>query len=283
VIISNSVGTNMASATLTVGPKPLLLITEVQPSGSGESGHADWWELTSFDTRTFNLRGWRWDDSSHSVAPGNAYVFTNDIFIHPGETMIFVENITPAAFRAWWGTSLPPGLQINTYIGGGLGLSQTADEVNLWNAVTLIGNELTERICGVNFAASFTNSTLIYDPENPPVAGVFNLFSTNTTAGAAANGIFQAAQLYSVGSPGYVIAPIHVAASATEDGKVALTWNSASNRSYVVEYKSDLGTASWLPLTNFTASAASTTIFDPSGAGSRFYRVGAVIPIVSEP
>jgi len=84
VVISNSVGTNVASATLTVGAKPRLLITEVQPSGSGESGHADWWELTSFDTRTFNLKGWRWDDSSHSLAPGNAYVFTNDIFIHPG-------------------------------------------------------------------------------------------------------------------------------------------------------------------------------------------------------
>jgi len=197
--------------------------------------------------------------------------------------MIFVENITPAAFRVWWGTNLPAGLQINTYIGGGLGLSQTADEVNLWNAVTLVGNELTERICGVNFAASFTNSTLVYDPENPPVAGVFNVFSTNTTAGATANGIFQAAQLYSLGSPGYVIAPIHLLASPTEDGKIGLSWNSATNRSYVVEYKTDLSAANWLPLTNFTATAASTTVFDPLGAGSRFYRVGAVIPFVSEP
>jgi hypothetical protein len=283
LIASNSVGTNLASATLTVGPKPRLLITEVQPSGSGESGHADWWELTSFDSRAFNLKGWRWDDSSHSLAPGNAYVFTNDIFIHPGETMIFVENISASGFRAWWGPNLPAGLQINTYIGGGLGLSQTADEVNLWNAVTLVGNELTERICGVNFAASFTNSTLVYDPENPPVAGVFSVFSTNTIAGAAANGIFQAAQLFSMGSPGYVIAPIRITSSLTEDGKIALSWNSAANRNYTVEYKTDIVATNWLTLTNLTATGPSATVTDPAGATSRFYRVGAVIPFVSEP
>ena len=267
---------------MTVGPKPQLLITEVHPSGSGETGHADWWELTSFDTRTFNLKGWRWDDSSHSVAPGNAYVFTNDIVIHPGESAVFVENMTPAAFRTWWGTNLPAGLQINTYIGGGLGLSQTADEVNLWNAVTLAGNELTERICGINFAATSVGWTLVYDPENPPVAGIFSLISTNTVAGNAANGVFAAAVGGAFGSPGYVVAPIKLT-SQMSGAHVMLSWNSTPNRQYTVEYKAALTEANWSVLSNLTATANITTITDTPGTPARCYRVGVEIPFVSEP
>jgi hypothetical protein len=282
IAATSSAGSNSVAATLTVGPKPRLLITEVHPSGSGESGHQDWWELTSFDTRTFNLKGWRWDDSSHSVAPGNAYVFTNDIVIHPGETAVFVENMTPTAFRTWWGSKLPAGLQISTYIGGGLGLSQTADEVNLWNAVTLAGNELAERICGINFAATSVGSTLVYDPENPPVAGVFNVVSTNTVAGNTANGVFAAAVAGAFGSPGYLTAPIQLT-SQIVGADLVLSWNSAPNRHYTVEYKSDLTDATWSMLTNLTATATSTTITDTAGTPARYYRIGASIPFVSEP
>jgi hypothetical protein len=282
VVATSSAGSNSVSVTLTVGPKPRLLLTEVHPSGSGESGHADWWELTSFDTRTFNLKGWRWDDSSHSVAPGSAYVFPNDILIHPGESAVFVEGITPAAFRTWWGTNLPAGLQVISYSGGQLGLSQTSDEVNLWNAVTLAGNELAERICGVNFGATTVGWTLVYDPENPPVAGVFNVPSTNTVAGIAANGVFAAASLGAFGSPGYVITPIRLT-SWMSGVDVLLNWNSAPNRQYTVEYKDDLGNSGWSVLSNLTATAASTTITDTPGTTARFYRVGATIPFVSEP
>ena len=282
LIATNSAGSNSVSSVVTVGAKPRLLITEVHPSGSGETGHADWWELTSFDTRSFNLRGWRWDDNSHSVAPGNAYMFTNDILIHPGETEVFVENITPAQFRTWWGTNLPPSLQINTYIGGGLGLSQTADEVNLWNAVTMVGNELTERICGVNFATSFVGSTLVYDPLNPPLGGVFNVFSTNTVAGTAASGIFQAAQLGSWGSPGDVVAPIRVSTTLS-GGNLVLNWNSFAGGNYTVQYTTSLSAPAWLTLTNVTATGTNTSCMDPLGSGSRFYRVAVGIPVVSEP
>jgi hypothetical protein len=282
IVASNFSGTNTASATLVVGPKPVLLITEVHPSGSGETGHADWWELTSFDTRTFNLKGWRWDDNSHSVAPGNAYVFPNDIFIHPGETIVFTEGISAAQFRSWWGANLPGNLQIISYSGGGLGLSQTADEVNLWNAVTLVGNELQERICGVNFAASSVGWTFVYDPENPPVAGVFNVIATNTVAGNAANGVFSALQQGAFGSPGYLIAPIQVTAELN-GSNITLTWNSANGRNYTVQYASAPNAASWNTLTNLTASSSTTTLSDAISNSPRVYRVAAVLPIVSEP
>jgi hypothetical protein len=283
VVAANSAGTNSASVTVTVGPKPRLLITETQPSGSGESGHQDWWELTSFDSRSYNLRGWRWDDSSHSLAPGNAYVFTNDIIIHPGESIVFVENMPADQFRAWWGTNLPPGLQIVTYVGGGLGLSQSADEVNVWNALTLPGNELVERICGVNFAASFVGSTLIYDPENPPVGGVFGVFSTNSVLGQAANGVFQAAVGGSFGSPGYVVAPVWLAGAQTNSANIALSWNSIPTRNYTVEYKTNLTDTNWTALTMMTATATNSSTTDADGAGRKFYRVGSSIPVVTEP
>lgn len=283
VIASNSAGTNSATLTISVGPKPLLLITETQPSGSGESGHQDWWELTSFDTRTFNLRGWRWDDSSHSLAPNNAYVFTNDVYIHPGESVVFVENMSADAFRTWWGTNLPPGLQIVTYVGGGLGLSQTADEVNLWNAVTLQGNELPERICGVNFATSYLGSTLVYDPENPPIGGVLNVFSTNTVAGMAANGVFQAAVGGSYGSPGYVVAPIQASGAQTNGASFALNWNTYPPRTYSLQYKTNITQTNWLTLTTVTATDTNAVFIDPMNASQKFYRVACPIPVVSEP
>ncbi|HWC61611.1 MAG TPA: immunoglobulin domain-containing protein [Verrucomicrobiae bacterium] len=283
VTAANSAGSTNVTVTMTVGQKPRLLITEVMPSGSGETGHADWWELTSFDSRSYNLRGWRWDDSSHSLAPNNAYTFTNDIIIHPGESIIFVEGMSPDQFRTWWGTNLPPNLQIVSYTGGGLGLSQTADEVNVWNALTLPGNELFERICGVNFAQSFLGSTLIYDPENPPVGGVFGVFSTNSVLGEAANGVFVAAVGGSHGSPGYVVQPVYANASPTNNNNIAVNWNTIPTRNYTLLYATNLTDTNWTTLTSLTAVSTNSSATDSVNASQRFYRVGASIPVVTEP
>lgn len=284
VTAANSVGSTNITFMLTVGQKPRLLITEVMPAGSGEAGHADWWELTSFDSRAYNLRGWRWDDSSHSLAPNNAYVFTNDIIIHPGESVIFVESMSPDQFRTWWGTNLPPNLQIVSYAGGGLGLSQTADEVNVWNALTQPGNELFERVAGVTFAQSFAGSTLIYDPENPPVGGVMSVFSTNSVLGEAANGVFVAAVGGSHGSPGYVVAPVYPTTAITNNGaNVAVSFNTVPTRNYEVEYKTNLTDTNWTTLTTVTAASTNSSTTDLLNAPRKFYRVGSSIPVVSEP
>jgi hypothetical protein len=100
VIASNSAGTNSAPATLNVTAKPRLLITEVHSTGS--TPNEDWWELTSFETYPINLKGWRFDDSTHSLAPNNALIINEDVIIRPGETIVFVEKYTAAQFRAWW-------------------------------------------------------------------------------------------------------------------------------------------------------------------------------------
>ncbi|MEY2465484.1 MAG: hypothetical protein QOD03_5, partial [Verrucomicrobiota bacterium] len=275
LIISSSAGTNSTSAALTVGPKPRLLITEVQSSEAAPTtGHGDWWELTSFDERPIKLLGWRLDDSSHSLAPGNAFAITNDVTIHPGESVVFVEGLTPIAFRNWWGTNLPAGLQIISYGGNGLGLSSTADEMNIWNAATLIGNELTERIAGVNFAASGAGSTFVYDPENPPVSGVFGVSSSNTVMGAAANGIFHAAQSGDFGSPGFVVASIHPTCVITNSGNVFVSWNSFATRNYTVEFKTNLDAPNWTPfVSNFTATGTSSSVTDAPDEPQKFYLI----------
>jgi hypothetical protein len=284
VTAANSAGSTNVTMTLTVGQKPSLVITEVMPSGSGETGHADWWELTSFDSRSYNMRGWRWDDSSHSLAANSAYVFTNDIIIHPGESIIFVENISPDQFRTWWGTNLPTNLQIVSYTGGGLGLSQTADEVNVWNALTLPGNELFERIAGVSFAQTFLGSTLIYDPENPPVAGVMSVFSTNSALGESANGVFVAAVGGSHGSPGYVVAPVYpITAITNNNGNVAVNFNTVATRNYTIEYKTNLTDTNWSSLISLTAVSTNSSALDSIVAPQKYYRVGSSIPVVSEP
>jgi hypothetical protein len=81
--------------------RPRLLITEVHPTGSAVQ--QDWWELTSFDSRPISLLGYRFDDDSRSLA--TAFVITQDVVIHPGQSIVFVEStasrpMTPEAFRA---------------------------------------------------------------------------------------------------------------------------------------------------------------------------------------
>src|SRR5262245_28673885 len=106
-----------------------LAITEAMSSAT--SG-PDFWELTNFGTNTINLTGYKWRDSSFTVANADSSPF-EQLSIGPWESIIFVENkITAEQFRDWWGTTLPAGLQIIPYVYAGKGLSQDGDSVRLW-------------------------------------------------------------------------------------------------------------------------------------------------------
>lgn len=277
VIASNSVSNISASTVLKVTTKPLLVITEVQATEAAPAGaHADWWELTSLDSQTFNLQGYRWDDSSESLAPGNAYTFTNDFTIHPGESIVFVENISADAFRTWWGTNLPPGLQIITYIGGGLGLGAAGDAVNFWNAVSTTNSPRSEKIAGITFANAPSGKTLVYDPDSPYIGGVMSTPATN-----GINGVFASAVTATnrdIGSPGYVVEPMKVTTSTTNGGFL-VNWNSKPNRNYTLYYTDSLTPPNWLPVTNVTAIDTNTITFDPTISTQRFYRVGVTLTV----
>ncbi len=278
VIASSSAGTNFASATLNVTAKPRLLITEVHSTGS--TPNQDWWELTSFETYPINLKGWRFDDSSHSLAPNNALTITNDVIIHPGESIVFVENYAPAQFRDWWPTT-PPGTQIISYRGGGIGLSSTADEINLWNAVTIVGNELTERISYYIFGAAPLATSFVYDPENLPLGNVISTLATNTVLGLDANGTMTSTNSM-VGSPGRVVAAVYATNSVTGNLS-SISWNTFAPRNYEVQATTNLVTPVWTSISNLTASASSEIISEPLQSGEQFYRVGTVIPLIPQP
>lgn len=276
VVIFNLAGTNVASAQVTVTPKPRLLITEVHSTGSSE--YQDWWELTSFDTRPFNLKGYRFDDDSQSLTA--AITITNDVVINPGESIVLVETtagrpMSPAPFRAWWGSNnVPPEVKIVVYAGSGIGLSSSGDGLYLWSAAATANSDF---ICGVTFgvAASSPRRTFVYSVDNPgaqtPMPGSLTLFATNGVNGAwaAANG--------DVGSPGRVIAPLQLAI-ASGPGGPGLSWSSVPGRNYRVEARDALTSGGWVFFTNRLAGSDTTAVLDSVALPLRFYRAATILP-----
>ena len=275
VLIYSLAGSNSAPATVTVTPKPRLLITEVQSTGSTE--FQDWWEVTSFDTRPINLKGYRFDDDSQSLA--SAVTLTNDIVINPGESVIFAESttakpMTPAIFRSWWGSSnLPANLKIGTYTGAGVGLGSGGDAVYLWNAAATDNSDF---VCGLTFGATSQTArrSFVYDPDNPgaqtPIPGSLTLQATNGVNGAfaASNG--------DVGSPGWLIGQVQLNLQA--GGGAVLSWNSVVGRNYTVQFKDNLSGPTWLTLSNLTAASSATAIADAGVISNRFYRAATILP-----
>lgn len=117
---------------------PALIISEVAPWSSGNSPvGADWFEVSNISTNVVDITGWKVDDSSASF--GAALALNGITSIAPGESVIFLETAdlptTKAIFLStWFGTNPPPGLQIGSYTGSGIGLSTGGDAVNLYNS-----------------------------------------------------------------------------------------------------------------------------------------------------
>src|ERR1019366_8639797 len=129
---------------------------EVDPTGSSASYAADWFELENIGSSAVNITGWKMDDNSDAFA--NAVSIRNVTSIAPGQAVVFVEgNATGTTDltidghfeTAWFGTSVPSGFKIGNYGGTGVGLSATADAVNIFDST---GTAIT----GVSFGASTT-------------------------------------------------------------------------------------------------------------------------------
>ena len=130
--VSNASGSATSSTMLSVRPRPDLRITEVQSSTAPSPSvpTADWWELTSFESEPVNLGGWRFNDNGGGLA--DPFNIPPGLTIGPGETVVFVEDLSPAQFRNWWGAAnLPAGLQIVRYGGSGLSLGAGGDGIRL--------------------------------------------------------------------------------------------------------------------------------------------------------
>lgn len=266
VIVTNLAGGTNVSFVLTVTTKPNLVITEVESSESKGAvnstlNHEDWWELSNLGNFPVNLQGFRFDDNHDSFS--DADTLTNDVTISPGESIVFVEDMTPDEFRTWWGPqNLPANLQIITY--PSIGFSSSGDAVYLWNAAA---NSLTDTVASVTFSAATRGVSFGYDP-------VFNTFGGLSVAGQS--GAFVAAVNGDIGSPGTIINPPRFTEINFNQGNgFNLGFVTQPNLAYGVEYKNKLTDSSWTTLTNFTATSTSFILADPAAGtnAARFYRV----------
>jgi uncharacterized protein YjiK len=175
-----------------VGNVGKLLITEVAPWGSSTAGYAaDWFEVTNVGGAAVDMTGYRMDDNSNSFASS---VPINGVgSVAPGQSVVLIEGTATTASNfvtTWFGAGgAPAGFVIGTYSGSGVGLSATADAVNVFTATgTLVAN--------VSFNASTSNVSF----DN--AAGLNNaLISTLSASGV--HGAFNAANDGAeLGSPG---------------------------------------------------------------------------------
>jgi hypothetical protein len=278
VIVTNSSGSTNVTFTLNVTPVPNLVITEVMAgestnnSNGDTSGHADWFELSNLGDFPVNLFGFKIDDSHHSLA--QSATVTNRAMIHPGESVVFVQNMTPQAFRDWWGANLPPRVQIISYNGSGQGLSGGGDEVHVWNAATA---DVNDQVAGVSFLDSTGGiSSFGFDPTVPNQTGFLG-YAPDGLSVNGVNGAFIAAVGGDIGSPGTIVNLPRTTSITQTNGGFQLSWVNQPDWNYTVQYKNNLSDANWTTLTNLASDGSSVfSIVDPTISTQRFYRVSLI-------
>lgn len=176
-----------------------IRVTEVAPWGSSASNPAipyatDWFELTNFGSSDISISGWKMDDSSNGSAKVSLVGIST---IKGGESVIFTETAASASFLStWFGANAPAGLQIGTYTGSGVGLSQSGDAVNIYNASNVLQ-------ANVVFGAS--DATSPYQTFDNAI-GLNNTTITQLSV-VGVNGAFAAANhAIEIGSPGSIAA-----------------------------------------------------------------------------
>ncbi len=190
---------------------PAVVITEVDPSGSGAtSGYAaDWFEVTNTGPGAVNVTGWKMDDNSNG-SPTSAQVPLSGVTsIAEGESVIFIEtsganNATIIAnFKtAWFGASPPATLQVGTYTGAGVGLSTTTDAVNLFDST---GN----RVTGVSFGAVPAGSPIpTFDNTLGLGSSTLPLPTLTVSSVSGVDGAAASANGAEIGSPGHTFTTV---------------------------------------------------------------------------
>ncbi|MBX3731755.1 MAG: immunoglobulin domain-containing protein [Verrucomicrobiae bacterium] len=282
VEVRNPLCAAAVAASLSVLPAPRLIVAEAMlcPSASAATADRnDWWELVNVDTRPVNLRGWRFDD--HPGVLDGAFTITNDVWVLPGRSVIFVSDLDAGAFRRWWGpTNLPSDLPIVSYIGNGFGNDFT-ESITRWNSAAredadfILEFEL--RVCLEFPDPCPCGASRWYDPEDPDAELGFN-YSV-----AGERGAFRAALSDDVGSPGWLSNDDHLGrpqlAIAGAGGGLELTWTALLGRAYEVQRSSALVPAAWSPIARVTAATGAAGYRDtPVAATALLYRV-VLLPV----
>ena len=260
VRIENAYGSTNVSARLYVTKPPRLAITEVMASvqGGSVSGHTDWFELTNLDTNAVNLLGYRFSDRYSFEL---SFPITTPLIIEPGESIIFVERLTPEEFIEWWGRErLPPGLKITTY--HGLGFSSSGDVINIWNSAE---TDPYSPVTSAGFLASTPGVSLRFIPPD-------YYFVEDSVAGL--DGAFHAANGGDVGSPGYLTNPRPRFLSITQNPGVGvvLTCRVVEGRTYALEATTSVADLYGDVVGTYSADRPVITItVPPNEADKRFF------------
>jgi hypothetical protein len=199
---------------VTAQSRAAIIISEVDPSGSASANNtyaADWFELTNTGSSAQDITGWKMDDNSHLFA--NAVSLRGVTSIAPGKSVVFLEGLADGStdttinnnfINFWFGGTAPAGFTIGNYGGASVGLSQTADEVNIFDSAQNL-------VTGVGFGATATGVSLDNTAGiGGTTAGSVPTISTNSAVGV--NGAFSSANSvganpHEIGSPGVVPEP----------------------------------------------------------------------------
>jgi hypothetical protein len=228
---------------------------------SPSTGHADWFEVTNYDTNAVQMRGYRFDDEPGTF--DGSFSITNDLNLLPGESVVFVERMDPSAFRQWWGAeNLPYQLRIVPF--SGFGLSEIRDALTLWNGTA--SNRL-DRIDNLDYAWATTNTTFEF-PTNRPA-----ILETNVAV-SGKGGTFCAAEGGDIGSPGYTTnPPPRITAIRRLGNESMIRWRAPAGTPCRVEMKDTLAPGPWASIGTFVADCTIMTVTNSAAGRQRFYRL----------
>lgn len=266
ITATNPAGTVRSRAQLSVSEKVAdLRITEVMSSPTNPADTEDWWELTSFDPETNDLSGWRFNDSTGGLF--DAFVIPEGTLIRPGESIVFVEILTPEEFREWWGTNrFSTNSQIITYTGPELSFRATGDSLRLWDnratndAAVAVGTEFGRATPGASFVPNRDTGAL------------------DAVSQIGVDGAFQAVTEPDIGSPGIFLTnntpPLRLEGTL-QGSSVQLTFAPAAGELYLLESCDDISARNWTPTgENFqSTNAAAIFIQKQQESSRRFYRL----------
>ncbi|HUO09822.1 MAG TPA: lamin tail domain-containing protein [Phycisphaerae bacterium] len=192
-----------------------VVITEVDPSGSSSTSNtynADWFELTNTGATAVDITGWKMDDNSHDIT--KAVALRGVTSLAAGQSVVFAEGLADGSTDStidgnfknfWFGSNVPAGFVMGNYGGTGVGLSQTADEVNIYDST---GAE----VVGVGFGTTGLGVSLddlagVGSATQPdPIISTNSVVGVNGAFASFGTGTGTSAGINEVGSPGIAVA-----------------------------------------------------------------------------
>jgi hypothetical protein len=170
--------------------------------------------------------------------------------------------------------------------------SVTVNETNSTPSLSAISNRMVHAGSTVAFTNSATDSdvpanvfTFSLEPGAPAAAsvnvssGIFNWTTANTDAGTS-NPI--TVRVTDNGAPTKsdtksftinVVAPPSIQGITMSNGMVTLSWSAIAEKTYRVQYKTNLEDGNWVDLMDVIAAGATASFNETPGSNQRFYRI----------